>query len=423
MTATETAPFDLVVFGATSFVGQILTTYLTQYFADQGTSGEQIRWAIAGRSQSKLDALKQKLGAAAKDLTTIIADVNDSQAIKALCEKTRVVVSTVGPYALYGEAMIQACVETGTDYCDLTGETQWIKKMLDRYQSQAEQTGARIVNCCGFDSVPSDMGVYFLQQQAQRHWQTAATQVKMRVKKLKGGASGGTVASMINIIQEAAADPVLRKQLANPYLLAPKNHGFQKKQHYVKTAEFDADFNAWIAPFVMSAINERIVHRSNALANNAYGDQFSYNEAMLMGQGFRGRTKAYALVAGLGAFMLGAVSKPISKVMERYMLPKPGEGPTPEQQLSGYFDIRFMGKSDDGKVIQIKVTGDRDPGYGSTGKMLGQAALSLVLDHHQNGEKTGRSGGFWTPATMFDQRYIDRLEQYAGINFELISVS
>ena len=423
MTATETAQFDLVVFGATSFVGQILTTYLTQYFAEQGASGEQIHWAIAGRSQSKLDALKHTLGNAAKDLTTIIADVNDAHAIKALCEQTSVVVSTVGPYALYGEAMVKACVETGTDYCDLTGETQWIKKMLDRYQSQAEQTGARIVNCCGFDSVPSDMGVYFLQQQAQKHWHAPATQVKMRVKTLKGGASGGTIASMINIIQEAAADPVLRKQLVNPYLLAPENHGFQKKQHYVKTAEFDTDFNAWIAPFVMSAINERVVHRSNALANHAYGDQFSYNEAMLMGQGFRGRAKAYSLVAGLGAFMLGAVSKPISKVMERYMLPKPGEGPTPEQQLSGFFDIRFMGKSDDGKIMQIKVTGDRDPGYGSTGKMLGQAALSLVLDHHRHGQKTGCSGGFWTPATMFDQRFIERLEHYAGIDFELISIS
>ncbi|QZD33738.1 saccharopine dehydrogenase family protein [Acinetobacter lwoffii] len=409
--------FDLVVFGATSFVGQILTSYLTQYFAD---SNEKIRWAIAGRSQSKLDQLKNSLGENALGLATLIADVNDSNAIKAICEQTRAVVSTVGPYALYGEPMIKACVETGTDYCDLTGETQWIKKMIDRYQDQAEQSGARIVHCCGFDSVPSDMGVLFLQQHALKQYGVPATQVKMRVKTLKGGASGGTVASLMNVIQEAAADPALRKALINPYLLVPQNNNAQVRQHYVKSAEFDQDFNAWIAPFVMSAINERVVHRSNALNHYLYGDEFSYNEATLMGQGLQGRMKAYGLVAGLGAFMLSAVSKPISKVMEQYILPKSGEGPTPEQQRNGRFDIRFLGKTENGQTIQVKVTGDRDPGYGSTGKMLGQAALSLVLDHQNHGEKTGRQGGFWTPASMFDERFIQRLQKHAGIGFEVL---
>lgn len=420
MTAMNNKKYDLIVFGATSFVGQILTTYLCDYFSEQNKSGEQIQWAIAGRSSSKLDTLKKQLGDKAQNLDIIIADVNDSDAIQALCNQTRVVVSTVGPYALYGEAMIKACVETGTDYCDLTGETQWIKKMIDKYQSQAERSGARIVHCCGFDSVPSDMGVYFLQKQAQQQWNAPATEVKMRVKVLKGGASGGTVASLINLIQEAVADPELRKALVNPYLLAPQNHTFTTRQHYVKSAEFDADFDAWIAPFVMSAINERIVHRSNALANNAYGANFSYNEAMLTGQGWNGRIKAYSLVAGLGAFMLAAVSKPISKVMERYMLPKPGEGSSLEEQRSGCFDLRFIGKSDAGQTLRVKVTGDRDPGYGSTGKMLGQAALSLALDHQKDGKQTGRKGGFWTPATMFDDRYIARLEQHAGIGFEVI---
>jgi len=420
MTAIKNKKYDLVVFGATSFVGQILTTYLSDYLSMQGESAEQIQWAIAGRSSSKLNALKNKLGEKAQNLDIMIADVNDSDAVHTLCEQTRVVVSTVGPYALYGEPMIKACVDTGTDYCDLTGETQWIKKMIDKYQSQAEHSGARIVHCCGFDSVPSDMGVYFLQQQAQQLWHAPATNVKMRVKVLKGGASGGTVASLINVIQEAAADPALRKALVNPYLLVPQNHTLSARQHYVKSAEFDSDFDAWIAPFVMSAVNERVVHRSNALANNAYGANFSYNEAMLTGQGWNGRVKAYSLVAGLGAFMLAAVTKPVSKLMERYMLPKPGEGPTPEQQRSGRFDLRFIGKSDAGQSLRIKVTGDRDPGYGATGKMLGQAALSLVLDHHKNGEKTGRNGGFWTPATMFDERYVERLKQHAGIGFEVI---
>lgn len=409
--------YDLVVFGATSFVGQILTRYLAEYFS---TQQEQLRWAIAGRSQQKLQEVKKGLGALGESLPILIADASNQAELNALCAQTRVVVSTVGPYALYGEPLIQACVNNGTDYCDLTGETQWIKKMIEKYESQAQQSGARIVHCCGFDSVPSDMGVYYLQQQAQKQFHAPATQVSMRVKTLKGGASGGTVASLINVIQEAAADPALRKDLVNPYVLCPPDHGNTQRQIYIKTAKFDPDFNAWIAPFVMAAVNERVVHRSNALSGNAYGSNFSYNEAILTGEGLKGRFKALGVVSGLGVFMLAAVSKPVSQLMERYMLPKPGEGPTPQQQLVGRFDLRFVGKTEAGQSLKIKVTGDRDPGYGSTGKMLGQAALSLALDHYKEGQKTGRSGGFWTPATMFDAQFIHRLTEHAGLAFEQI---
>lgn len=410
-----TPPYDLVVFGATSFVGQILSKYLAEYLS---TATETLRWAIAGRSQTKLQEVKASLGDAGQSVPIIIADASNADQLKQLCAQTRVVVSTVGPYALYGEPLIKACVESGTDYCDLTGETQWIKRMIEKYQTAAQQSGARIVHCCGFDSVPSDMGVYFLQQQAMQQWQQPATQVKMRVKTLKGGASGGTVASLMNVVQEAAADPVLRKELLNPYALCPENHGFITRQHFVKSAEYDPDFKAWIAPFVMAAVNERVVHRSNALSHDAYGTNFSYNEAMLTGDGFKGRLRATSIVAGLSAFMLGAVSKPVSQLMERFLLPKPGEGPSIEEQRTGRFDLRFFGQSDAGQTIRTKVTGDRDPGYGSTGKMLGQAAISLALDHAQDGNKTGRQGGFWTPATMFDQRFIERLTQYAGLHFE-----
>lgn len=413
--------YDLVVFGATSFVGQILTKYLAEYLAG---SSENLRWAIAGRSQEKLQEVKNALGAVGESLPIIVADAANEAQLQALCAQTRVVVSTVGPYALYGEPLIKACVQNGTDYCDLTGETQWIKRMVDKYESAAKKSGARIVHCCGFDSVPSDMGVYFLQQHAAKQFGAPATQIKMRVKTLKGGASGGTVASLLNVVKEAAADPALRKQLLDPYSICPKNHGYIHKQHFVKSAEFDSDFNAWIAPFVMAAINERVVHRSNALSGNAYGKNFSYNEAMLTGTGINGRLTALGVVAGLGAFMLGAVSKPVSGLMERFLLPKPGEGPSPEEQLSGRFDLRFVGKTDAGQSIRIKVTGDRDPGYGSTGKMLGQAAISLALDHAKehikDGEETGRQGGFWTPATLFDDRFINRLTRHAGLGFEVI---
>lgn len=410
-----TPRYDLVVFGATSFVGQILTRYLAEHFTGQT---ETLRWAIAGRSESKLQEVKRALGPTGQALPIIVADAANESQLKALCAQTRVVVSTVGPYALYGEPLIKACTDSGTDYCDLTGETQWIKRMIDRYEAAAQRSGARIVHCCGFDSVPSDMGVYFLQQLAKQQWGTPATHIKMRVKTLKGGASGGTVASMLNLVQEAVADPALRKELRNPYSICPQGHGFTARQHVVKAAELDADFDAWAAPFVMAAVNERVVHRSNALLGKAYGSQFTYDEAMLMGPGLQGRLAAMTFVAGLAGFMVGAAIKPARNLMERFLLPKPGEGPSPAAQLAGCFDLRFLGRNDAGQTLRIKVTGDRDPGYGSTGKMLGQAAASLALDHVKDGVKVGRGGGFWTPATMFDDRFIERLTRHAGLRFE-----
>ncbi|KML53706.1 saccharopine dehydrogenase [Burkholderia cepacia] len=412
---------DLVVFGATSFVGQILTRYLSDYLSGSG-SGETLRWAIAGRSEAKLKQVRDALGAAGQALPIIVADAADEAQLRALCAQTRAVVSTVGPYALYGEPLVKVCAETGTDYCDLTGETQWIKRMIEKYEPAARQSGARIVHCCGFDSVPSDMGVFFLQQQARRQWGAPAGQVKMRVRTLKGGASGGTVASVINVVREAAADPALRRELLDPYSLCPQGHGFTARQHAVRSAEFDRDCDAWIAPFVMAAINERVVHRSNALAGNAYGSRFTYDEAVMTGTGLKGRLTALAMVAGLGAFMVGVIVKPVRMLMERFLLPKPGEGPSAEAQLAGRYDLRFFGRADDGRTLRVKVTGDRDPGYGSTGKMLGQAAISLALDcgRGREGDKTGRGGGFWTPATMFDERFIERLVRHAGLRFDVM---
>ncbi|MGP3789158.1 saccharopine dehydrogenase family protein [Pseudomonas sp. B392_1p] len=407
--------YDLVVFGATSFVGQILTQYLAEHLSSQDV---QLRWAIAGRSENKLNELKRALGAPGQSLPIIVADAANEAQLQALCAQTRVVVSTVGPYALYGEPLVKVCAESGTDYCDLTGETQWIKRMIEKYEPIARQSGARIVHCCGFDSVPSDLGVRFLQEQAMAQWGQPASQVKMRVKTLKGGASGGTVASVVNLVKEAAANPALRKELANPYSLCPQDHGFSVRQHSAKSARFDQDFDAWTAPFVMAAVNERVVHRSNALSSNAYGSQFSYDEAVLTGTGLKGRLAALTMVAGLGAFMVGVVIKPVRGLMERFLLPKPGEGPSPEAQLAGRYDMRFFGRTDNGQSLRIKVTGDRDPGYGSTGKMLGQAAISLALDHTNDGSKPGRPGGFWTPASFFDERFIERLTRYAGLRFE-----
>ena len=407
--------YDVVVFGATSFAGQLLAAYLAERF---NGANEKLTWALAGRSESKLAEVKRSLGAAGEDLPVIVADAGNAAQLEAMAGQARVVVSTVGPYALYGEPLVKVCAEGGTDYCDLTGEAQWIARMIERHEAAAKKSGARIVHCCGFDSIPSDMGVYYLQQQSRERFGAPCTAVKMRVRSLKGGASGGTIASGINIAKEASANPSVRKDLANPYLLCPKGHGFRARQHNVGLPELDSDFDAWIAPFVMATVNTKVVHRSNALSGNAYGDPFLYDEAMLTGRHTKGRLRAAAVAGGLTGFMIGAAIKPTRWLMENYLLPKPGEGPSPEAQAKGRFDIRFVGRTMKGDVLRTKVTGDRDPGYGSTAKMLGQAAASIALDHHAGGKKSGRPGGFWTPATMFDDRLVDRLVRYAGITFE-----
>lgn len=404
--------YDLVVFGATSFVGQILSRYLTDHF---GTKGD-LKWAAAGRSESKLIALRSALGRKATELPLLIADAGDESSLAELCGKTRVVISTVGPYALHGEPLVKVCAESGTDYCDLAGEVQWIRKMMERYESRARASGARLVHCCGFDSIPSDMGVYFLQQQARVRFGEHCTRVKMRVKAARGEFSGGTVASLMNLVKEAAKDPALRKELANPYSLCPPDHSFIAPQPNVNTAEYDADFNAWVAPFIMAAVNIRIVHRSNALRDMAYGSSFIYDEAMLTGRGVKGRLAAYGIAGAVGGFVAASAVKPSRWALERFVLPKPGEGPSLEAQKRGFYDIRFVGRTPDGKTLRTKVVGDQDPGYGSTGKMLGQAGACLALDI----PKSDQEGGFWTPSTAFGDKLLLRLTRYAGLKFEVV---
>lgn len=399
------AEFDIIVFGATSFVGKILCRYMMDNYGLEGS----VRWAIAGRSRSKLDALKLELGDRSNQLKAIIADAADDAALKAMTEQTKVVISTVGPYALYGEPLVKICAEGGTDYVDLTGEAQWIARMVQRYERAAEQSGARIVHCCGFDSIPSDLGVHFLQEKAQAAFGAPATTVKMGVKAIKGGMSGGTAASLLNVMKEASADPLLRKELQNPYSICPSEHGFSARQRNVTGPVYDEDFGRTIAPFIMAAINTRVVHRTNALKNKAYGEQFLYDESVFT----KGRFAATMMSFGLGAFMMAAAIGPTRAILEKFVVPKPGEGPTPEQQETGFYDLRFLGKTDGGEVIRVKVTGDRDPGYGSTGKMLAQAGICLTQDVL----KSELAGGFWTPATAMGDKLISRLEEHAGLTF------
>ena len=381
---------------------------------DSCGTGQSVNWAIAGRSSAKLDALKTELGSGAENLPVIVADAGDEEAMRSLSEQTRVVISTVGPYALYGEPLVKACATTGTDYCDLTGEVHWIRRMISKYEKQAQESGARIVHCCGFDSIPSDLGVWFLQKNAEEVFGEPCLNVRMRVKVAKGGLSGGTFASMINVAKEAAADPKLRKELANPFSLCPPEHRSQTRQPALKSAEFDRDFNAWLAPFVMSTINTRVVHRSNALQNARYGKEFTYDEAMMTGRGSKGRLTAYGVTAALGTFMMASAIKPSRWLVEK-LVPEPGQGPSQEDQDKGFYDLRFIGRTADDKAIITKVTGDRDPGYGSTGKVLGQAGLCLAFDI-----KDDVAGGFWTPASALNGKLIERLTSHAGLTFEVL---
>ncbi len=403
---------DLVVFGATSFVGRILCAELLAQFGVAGT----LRWAAAGRSREKLERLRTQLGDAAAELPLVVADATDEASLARLCGVTRVVVSTVGPYALHGEGMVQACTAAGTDYCDLTGEPQWIHRMIGRYQDDARTSGARLVPCCGFDSIPSDLGVLFLQRESLRRFGRPCSRVRMRVRAMRGGISGGTAASLLNVLREAAGNPALRRQMADPYLLCPAQDRPTQRQPNVRGAQFDADAGAWVAPFVMSAINTRVVLRSNALLDYPYGRDFTYDEAVVTGRGLKGRLSATGLTAGLASLAVAGALPPARWALERFVFPAPGEGPDPEARRRGFFDLRFAGTTADGDALRARVTGDRDPGYGSTARMLCQAAACLAED-------VGRDdfpGGFWTPATLFGERLIERLRAHAGIGFEIL---
>lgn len=399
--------FDIIIFGATSFVGQIMTRHIKEKF-----NNSSLNWAVAGRSKEKLKKLSKDMDL--YEIKTIIADANDESALKALCARTKVVVSTVGPYALYGSTLVKICAETGTDYCDLTGEPQWIKKMQETYRKTAIDSGARIVHCCGFDSIPSDLGVHFLQNHALKTMSENCNRINMRVVKMKGGASGGTIASAINMIKEATKDTKLRKELKNPYSLCPPNHGFKSRQNSVKVS-YDKEHKSWITPFIMAAINSRVVHRSNSLKANSYGLNFIYEEAVLTGRGNSGKWKARFTAIGINVFMVFLSISIIRWLLENYILPKPGQGPSEYDQINGEYDLIFSGKTPSGQEIKCRVTGDRDPGYGSTAKMLTQAALCLAKDIPND-----IKGGFWTPSTIMGDKLIKRLVKHAGLRFEII---
>lgn len=404
MTTGETRKYDIILFGATGFVGQIMCSYL----AERHGSGS-LRWAIAGRNEAKLAAVAQEL-----DLTVdqIVADSSDIEALASLAQSTNVIISTVGPYSLYGSELVEAAVNAGTDYCDLTGEPQWMQLMIDAHEQTATTTGARIIHACGFDSIPSDLGVLYTQTMAQEILGETCNQISMRVKAMKGGASGGTIASMLTTFEQSSDDPDVRRALTNPYALAPEGMRSGIRQNSVKVPMRDDASGRWVAPFVMAPVNCQVVQRSHALLGRPWGNDFLYNEAVITGEGPQGALRAGALSAGLGGAMAAFTVAPLRNLLADKVLPKPGDGPTPEQQQKGFFDIRFFGTTESGQQIVTKVTGDRDPGYGSTAKMLSETAYCLL-----NQDPADTPGGFWTPATGLGKPLIDQLEAYAGLTF------
>ncbi len=404
--------YDLILWGATGFTGALVARHLVTHY---GVDGE-LRWALAGRDRSKLERLRAELVGAddLEALPLVIADSESPDSLAAMVEATRVICSTVGPYARYGSGLVAACAAAGTDYCDLTGEVPWMVDMIATYQSEAERSGARLVHTCGFDSIPSDLGVWFLQQQMMAHHGAYAQQVKGRVGRVSGGASGGTVASMLGMVEQATADRAVREALTDPYSLYPVTEPPGRDRPDRMLAQYDQDFEQWTAPFVMAAINTRVVRRSNALQGFPYGREFRYDEAMLTGTGVGGRVKANAISGASLAGGLALAVKPARKLAAA-LLPSPGDGPTPAQQESGHFELFFHGLSPaESASLLVRVSGDRDPGYGATSRMLGESAVCLATD------QLPADGGFFTPAAAMAAPLLARLERSAGMSFEVI---
>jgi short subunit dehydrogenase-like uncharacterized protein len=401
--------FDVILWGATGFTGQLVADAFARRLADR----PEVRWAIAGRSQAKLEAVRAALVAsyptqtALTSLPILIADSNDLPSLRALAAQARVVCSTVGPYAQYGSDLVAACVAERASYCDLTGEVHWMRKMIDAHHAEATANGVQIVHACGFDSIPSDLGVLTLQQLAQETFGSPCTEVVLAVTRSKGGISGGTIASMLNTIEQVRANPSLRKVLGDPYSLRPEGHARGPRVRDQSGPKLDPLLGRWTAPFLMGPVNTRVVRRSNALLGDAYGAGFLYREVVQCGKGIKGALASGAISGAIGGVIGALLWAPTRKLMTRYALPAPGEGPTPEVIASGFFEMRLVGRGADANgapfEVRCDVKGQRDPGYGATADMLSEAALCLALDHPYP------HGGVLTPAVALGATLVERL--------------
>jgi short subunit dehydrogenase-like uncharacterized protein len=384
--------FDVVVFGASGYTGKLVAEYIQSEYGENGS----VKWALAGRNREKLEGIREELGLSA-DLSILEVDSNDQDSLNAMTSSTKCVLTTVGPYQLYGSNLVESCAKNGTDYVDLTGEPAWMYEMINAHKETAQASGARIVFSCGFDSIPFDLGVYFVQQAAKDKFGKPAQHVRGRVKAMNGEFSGGTIASLGATMATLKKKPELIKVLANPFSLT---EGFEgPAQLDDSKVLLDEKLNMWVAPFVMAPINTKNIHRSNALLDHQYGEDFCYDEMMIAGEGEEGKQIADAMTS--------------ANPMGGDNVPQPGEGPSKESREQGNYDVLFFADLGE-ESIEARVTGDMDPGYGSTSKMITESAICLIQDC------SDLPGGIYTPAPAMGDKLIHRLVKKAGLTFDII---
>lgn len=382
--------FDIVVYGATGYTGRLVAEHFVREY---GGKADAPKWAMAGRSRGKLEEVRREIGAPL-DTPLVVADADDAESLEAMCRRTRVVLTTVGPYQLYGDALVAACVKTGADYADLCGEPGWMREQIDRHHDAAKASGARVCFSSGFDSIPFDLGVLMLQKAAVARFGGPAPRVRGRVRAMQGTFSGGTAASLTATMKAVAKNPRLIQILQSPFGLTPGFAGPDQPSGLVP--HYEDDLGKWAAPFIMATINVKNVHRTNFLSGFPYGEDFRYDEMMLTSPGEAGRAAAHA-VAEMLKNPFGA--KP----------PKPGEGPSKAERESGFYDVLFVGDMPGGETIRYGVKGRYDPGYGSTSRMLGETGMALLA--------CDAPGGIGTPGSFLGEALVRRLEEHAEISF------
>lgn len=382
--------FDIIVYGATGYTGRLVAEYLDQHY---GSSDNAPKWAMAGRSQDKLEAVRDEIGAP-KDTPLVVANADDPADLEAMCKRTRVVITTVGPYQLYGDNLVAACVKTGTDYADLCGEPAWMADKIAEHHEAAKASGARICFSSGFDSIPFDLGVMMTQKAAVERWGTPSKRIKGRVRAMAGTFSGGTAASLGATMKAAAKNPSIFKVLGDPFALTGDFKGPGQPSGMVP--EYDKDLGKWAAPFVMAPINTKNVHRTNYLLGHPYGEEFKYDEMMLTSPGEAGKKMAEAAVEMMRN-PFGA--KP----------PKPGEGPSKEERENGFYDVVFVAEGPGGETLNFGVKGKYDPGYGSTSRMLSETGIALLSSKAE--------GGVGTPGAFLGEALVERLQEHADLTF------
>ncbi len=382
--------FDVVIYGATGFTGKLVVEYMQEKYGND----ESVSWAIAGRSKEKLIAVSEDLKVGS-NVPHLLVDSNDTDSIVSMVQQAKCVLTTVGPYQLYGAKILQQCVIHGVDYVDLCGEPGWMHEMINEYSDQAKETGARIVFSCGFDSIPFDLGVYFLQKEVIAQHGQPAPNVRGRVRAMNGEFSGGTAASLGATMTSLKEKPELFEVLINPFALSDGFTGPEQAQD--SKPVYDEKLETWVAPFFMAPINTKNVHRSNVLMDHLYGEDFCYNEMWIQGPGEEGKAAAE---------FVGSMN-PLADA------PAPGEGPSKESRENGNYDVLFCADLTDGSSLHVSVSGDMDPGYGSTSKMIAESALCLVNDCAELG------GGIYTPAPAMGEKLITRLQANAGLTFKI----